>query len=478
MRPPTPEPRAAAAALGLLICACTPAGKGGAAGGDGDRPGSGRPDSGTPDSATPDSGRPDSGAPDSGRPDSGAPDSGDLGPGGPPRLHAPVHALTADDFAVIANADDPASIAAAEAWASARGLPPGRVLPLALGTSPSLSEADFAAAWAELDATFGDEVQGLALAFTVPDRVECMGATAAFALGFDRRWCQPGPPCNPTGASDYYDSPSVRPFTDHGLRPAMMLPPGDGADALIARGLASDHSEPDGDVFLINTADAARTVRWSDMRDVPGLFDADMGGLRVTLLDLPAGDDPAAPEASAGVFAMLTGAVRVEGIDRVPFLPGALADHLTSYGGVLATESGQMPATEWLDGGATASYGTAHEPCNYVQKFPRPSVLLPWSFRGASAAEAYWRSVQWPGEGNFVGDPLSTPFAGTRLGWADGLLTVESTAPGRYQDLVVEGAEHPDGPWTELHRDGAGRLLDRQVWALPAEAPELRVRFE
>ncbi len=31
--------------------------------------------------------------------------------------------------------------------------------------------------------------------------------------------------------------------------------------------------------------------------------------------------------------------------------------------------------------------------------------------RGNSLIEAYWKSVAWPGQGIFVGEPLAKPFA-------------------------------------------------------------------
>ena len=108
-----------------------------------------------------------------------------------------------------------------------------------------------------------------------------------------------------------------------------------------------------------------------------------------------------------------TGLSRVEGLDRVDWLPGALADHLTSYGGQLDAPpgSGQMSALDWIEAGATASYGTVSEPCNHWQKFPNPQLLLLSYVQGLSALEAYWHSVAWPGQGVFVGDPLAAPFA-------------------------------------------------------------------
>ncbi len=74
-------------------------------------------------------------------------------------------------------------------------------------------------------------------------------------------------------------------------------------------------------------------------------------------------------------------------LDTLTFMPGALADHLTSVGGDLYGNS-QMSILKWLDMGATASFGTVSEPCNYWQKFPNPLVLLKWYVQGATALEA------------------------------------------------------------------------------------------
>ena len=69
-----------------------------------------------------------------------------------------------------------------------------------------------------------------------------------------------------------------------------------------------------------------------------------------------------------------------------------------------------MSVLDWLEAGATASYGTVSEPCNHQQKFPHPSLLLAHYAAGATAVEAYWRSVAWPAQGVFVGEPLAAPF--------------------------------------------------------------------
>jgi uncharacterized protein (TIGR03790 family) len=92
-------------------------------------------------------------------------------------------------------------------------------------------------------------------------------------------------------------------------------------------------------------------------------------------------------------------------------VPGALADHLTSAGGALQGTHGQSTVLEWIASGATASHGTVSEPCNHLQKFPHPQLLLLHYLQGATAIEAYWKSVLWPQQSLFVGEPLAAPFA-------------------------------------------------------------------
>jgi hypothetical protein len=47
----------------------------------------------------------------------------------------------------------------------------------------------------------------------------------------------------------------------------------------------------------------------------------------------------------------------------------------------------------------------------HLQKFPHPQVLLLHYLQGSTAIEAYWKSVAWPQQGVFIGEPLSAPFA-------------------------------------------------------------------
>ena len=93
------------------------------------------------------------------------------------------------------------------------------------------------------------------------------------------------------------------------------------------------------------------------------------------------------------------------------YLPGSLADHLTSYAGRFPTDPyNQGKAWQWIAKGVSASYGTVNEPCAYLEKFPDPLVFY-WYARGFSLGESYWMSVANPYQGVFLGDPLAAPYA-------------------------------------------------------------------
>ncbi len=169
--------------------------------------------------------------------------------------------------------------------------------------------------------------------------------------------------------------------------------------ALIDRGIAADQSFPKGHAYLVITPDKARSVRAGyfeqTAKELAGVFP-------IEIVEAEAITD------RHDVLFYFTGLAHVPDLDTLGFLPGALADHLTSAGGQL-NRSSQMSILRWLEAGATASYGTVVEPCNHMQKFPFPAVAMFHYALGASAMEAYWKSVAWPGEGVFVGEPLAQP---------------------------------------------------------------------
>ena len=80
------------------------------------------------------------------------------------------------------SAADPQSVAVADYYVSARQIPAANVVHLTLPVGQNvLSQVDFAAAKAIVDAALGDEIQALAITWTLPYRVDCMSITSAFA---------------------------------------------------------------------------------------------------------------------------------------------------------------------------------------------------------------------------------------------------------------------------------------------------------
>jgi uncharacterized protein (TIGR03790 family) len=188
----------------------------------------------------------------------------------------------------------------------------------------------------------------------------------------------------------------------------LLAAPGvNGAKAMIDRGVASDFTlglrgAPPVNAYFVATPDRARSVR-AALFPPPGR--AGRTGVEVHV------EQASAVQDVDRVLLYLTGAVRVDKLDRIGWVPGAVGDHLTSFGGALQGRGGQMPATDWIASGATASYGTVSEPCSHLQKFPHPQVLLLHYLQGSSVIEAYWKSVAWPQQGVFIGEPLAAPFA-------------------------------------------------------------------
>lgn len=324
-----------------------------------------------------------------------------------PRLYGRI---TARELGLVINTADPYSVAVGEHYARRRGIPPEQVLRVQLPQRASLAREEFVALDQAIRSHMPEQVQGLALAWVQPHAVDCNSLTSALALGLQPEVCANS--CAATRPSPYLNYFGARPWAVLGMRPAMQLAARSvpAALAMIERGMASDHTLASGaaepaQAYFTSTPDAARNVRerlFPPAGPVPGV-----AGLEVARVK----SDALPPMRRILIYE--TGLARVPAPLGGEWLPGALADHLTSFGGQLDKPpgDGQMSILDWIDAGATASYGTVSEPCNHLQKFPHPQMLLLAYAQGLSALEAYWHSVAWPGQGAFVGEPLAAPFA-------------------------------------------------------------------
>jgi uncharacterized protein (TIGR03790 family) len=310
--------------------------------------------------------------------------------------------LDARHLAVVINAEDPLSERIGSLYSATRAIPANQVLRVRFAPGASeISPQRFLAIRRQLLRQTPSHVQVYALAWSAPYRVGCQSITSAISLGIDPGWCAEG--CRLTRPNPYYSRGDVaRPWDSLRIRPSMLLAASSEAEArsLIARGKAADGTAPAGTVYLMSTSDYKRNAR-------QGLFARAVSmispSLRVELLQQDALRN------RSDVLGYFTGLKAVEAISSNRFLPGAVADHLTSLGGQL-TDSSQMSAIRWLEAGATASYGTVVEPCNFTSKFPDPGLLFTYYRRGDTVIEAYWRSVAMPGQGIFIGEPLARPW--------------------------------------------------------------------
>ena len=306
-------------------------------------------------------------------------------------------------LAIVVNANDTHSKRIADYYQLKRGIPDEHIITVHLpADKKAIGQKQFEPVYQQVRDRTPPGIQFYALAWSQPYKVGCMSITSAFAFGFDEAFCAQG--CKPTRQSAYFNAATRQPYHDLGIRPTMMLAGSSFAQVrdMIDRGVAADASYPKGTAYLVSTSDRARNVR---AYSYPAVQNQLAGRISIRI------EDTDALEGRDDVLFYITGLKQVDAIDSNHFLDGAIADHLTSAGGVLF-DGRQMSILRWLDAGATASYGTVVEPCAFPQKFPHPAVVIDRYTRGETLIEAYWKSVAWPGQGLFVGEPLASPYAG------------------------------------------------------------------
>jgi uncharacterized protein (TIGR03790 family) len=311
-------------------------------------------------------------------------------------------AIGPQQLAIIVNDEEPNSVQIAALYSEAHQVPDKNIVHVRIANPQRrLSAQEFAPLRKQILGQLGPDIRAVLMVWTAPYAVECNSITAALTLGFDAAQCEK--PCGPGKPSAYFDATPAVAVAEPHMVISMLLPTGSVALAkdVIARGTARQFRLPQATAYYLNTSDRARSSR---ARFFPpsGRFAA----RELTIKNLNAD----VLEGVKDIMIYQTGLARVTKLETLGFLPGALADHLTSTGGDLLSDA-QMSSLRWLEAGATASYGTVSEPCNHWQKFPHGAILLKRYLSGDTAIEAYWKSVAWPAQGVFIGDPLAAPYA-------------------------------------------------------------------
>ncbi|KAB8041463.1 TIGR03790 family protein [Janthinobacterium aquaticum] len=313
--------------------------------------------------------------------------------------------LQPSQLAIVINDAEPNSVEVGEYYRQVHGIPAANVAHVSIPNRPrKLSMDQFAQLKERIDSQLKPGIQAVLMVWSAPYAVECNSITSAYTLGYDAGQCNKS--CDPGKPSRYYNSKVTQPYTQLGMRLSMLLPIdfAEEAKAVADRGAVRNFSPPPANAYYLTTSDAARSSR-AQLFPPAGT----LAQRKLTVKQLKADS----LEGAQDIMIYQTGIARVDKLETLRFLPGALADHLTSFGGDLRGST-QMSSQRWLEAGATASYGTVSEPCSYWQKFPHPGLLLRSYLAGNTALEAYWGSVMWPAQGLFIGDPLAAPYANFR----------------------------------------------------------------
>ena len=290
--------------------------------------------------------------------------------------------------------------------------------------------------------------KGFVMAWSMPYRVGANQSITSFVSNGAVNPALFTTTCNPTPASTYFDSgpakgksarlatPSIKPSmllasytsksgsvvidplqtaSDASLMNQYLA----GVRATIALGIAADDRWYAGTAYYLNTSDATRSVRSNDMMTAATSLQPYLNS-QYLQQDILGG--------KADILIYETGLASLDpGENKTNvFLPGAMADTLTSFSGAMYDSNGQISILDFLKAGASASYGTVREPCNYTQKFPKSSVLASHLLAGDSLMEAYSKSVEWPTEGLFIGEPLARPYSRIRASEVAGEVMLEN----------------------------------------------------
>ena len=165
----------------------------------------------------------------------------------------------------------------------------------------------------------------------------------------------------------------------------------------------ADGTKPAGTIYFMTNSDVRATTR-------SGVFPAavkalERAGVKAEIIPgiLPSG--------RTNVAGLMTGTPEFNWRSSgSTILPGAICENLTSFGGIFTASADQTPLSEFLRHGAAGSSGTVIEPYSIAAKFPHASVQIHYA-RGASLAEAFYQSVRAPYQLLVVGDPLCQPWA-------------------------------------------------------------------
>ncbi len=280
-----------------------------------------------------------------------------------------------------------------------------------------------------------------------------------------------------------YPAPALR----GAIHPAIMLGvfyeplDPDSIITALTRSAGADFTSPAGSVALITNTDVRTRAR---------IHQFEPAKERLEARDIPVHLADRTAPLPGQIIGALEGAASVPvSRYRGRLVPGAFAEHLTSFAGALHNRQ-QTKMTEWIAAGAAGTVGTVDEPLSIWTKFPIAEIFERYAL-GNTLLEALMQSHGHPWQSLAIGDPFCRPWASTpanaklETAWEGSTLTLTlsgvRTGPGTDAHLSLDGIRIPgNGPeWTwEAHPETTGPSLDvllhvRRLWA-PPELVHLR----
>ncbi|MDD4735261.1 MAG: hypothetical protein PHP44_04050 [Kiritimatiellae bacterium] len=167
----------------------------------------------------------------------------------------------------------------------------------------------------------------------------------------------------------------------------------------LTRGGLSDGSAPGGTVYLIKNSDVRSTARDWQFAPIQGILTKMNIRCQVLTNEISGKTD---------ILGLQNGRTHIDAVGYGRYLPGAMAEHLTSFGAGF-DDPGQTHCTDWINAGATASSGTITEPYAIWTKFPAATFYVYYA-QGCTVIESFYQSVKCPLQLFMVGDPLASPW--------------------------------------------------------------------
>jgi uncharacterized protein (TIGR03790 family) len=317
-------------------------------------------------------------------------------------VHRTQATISPADVAVVVNAADTNSKLIGDYYLQARDIPAKNLIVVDVPKVPTIALEHFESLRQAIDAQLSSNIQVIVLMWTTPYAVNCNSITSAITLGYNAKQCEDG--CAVGKKNPYFNSASRDPVHDFKLRLSILLPTDNIAlaKAIIDRGVLSAFKLNESTGYFLKTRDEARTKPRAQF------FPIDLRRIESKKIVMRTIRADSIKDKKDIMF-YFTGLVSVPNLETLNFMPGAIADHLTSTGGILYNDV-QMSSLKWLEAGTTGSYGSVSEHCNNWQKFPNPKVLVEHYLAGETLVEAYWKSVYWPSQGLILGEPLAAPY--------------------------------------------------------------------